>query len=54
MVMSDLNIVSGELPGAFFLGSGGVPAWEAGAQIAGSMPVTVLKHGQVNKPLFSL
>jgi hypothetical protein len=23
-------------------------------QIAGRMPVTVMKHGQVNKPLFSL
>jgi hypothetical protein len=54
MFISDLAF---ELPGAVRgSGSRGVSGWMGFVvvQIAGRMPVTVMKHGQVNKPLFSL
>ena len=54
MFISDLAF---KMPGVVRgTGSRGVcgPLGFVVVQIAGRMPVTVMKHGQVNKPLFSL
>ena len=54
MFISDLEF---EVPGVV-RDSGNRGVWGSMGfvvvQIAGRMPVTVMKHGQVNKPLFSL